>query len=64
MLLKAINQICVGPNETYMPGDIFTIRSETEQKRLISLGAAIPAKKKISIEVDMSERDTGGKNEV
>lgn len=63
MLLKAINQICVEPGEPYMPGDIFAIRSEKEGERLIRLGAAIPAKKKISIEVAIPDKETGGKNE-
>lgn len=63
MLLKAITQICAESGQPYMPGDIFAIRSEKEGERLIRLGAAIPAKKHISIEMAVSDKDDGRNNE-
>lgn len=53
MLLKAIHSI-KDHRGTFRPGDVFTMESEKEVKRLIRLGAAIPARKTITIEVAMS----------
>ena len=53
MLVKAIHSI-TDIRGNFMPGDVFTIESKKEVKRLINLGAVIPARKIITIEVAVS----------
>lgn len=61
MLLKAIHRL-VDHRGTYMPGDIFTPDTKEDEERLLRLGAAVPARKIITIEIDMTSNEKGEKN--
>ena len=49
MLLKA--KCTVMGDETYKPGDIFHLDDLSQAKRLIETGAAVPVRKKITLNI-------------
>ena len=61
MLLRAIHRIQAGDRGEFMPGDIFASESEKEAERLIRLGAAEPARRKVVFEAGVQDDGKGGK---